>query len=230
MKKKVVIFTGAGVSKESGIETFRDGENAYWNKYKIDDVATIDGWEKDQQKAFDFYNDMRKEISKYDPNEMHKAIANLEKDYDVTVITQNIDDLHERAGSTNVIHLHGELSKMRTFDNTHRFFNYDKDINVGDIGYDGSQLRPHVVLFGEQPYNYQDASDALISSRIKIVIGTSFNIGYTIPLVWAYPRGLYIDPKPSVLRNLGVNDQSITYVKKNATDAIKEMNEYINKF
>ena len=161
---------------------------------------------------------MRKDISKYEPNAMHKSIAELEKDYDVTVITQNVDDLH------------GELTKMRSTNDTHTFYTYNQDIKVGDLGNDYSQLRPHIVLFGEQPYNYTEASEALMHSKIKIVIGTSFSIGYTLPLVWAYPRGLYIDPKPSVLRNNGINDQSITYIKKKATYAINDMLNYIKEF
>jgi NAD-dependent deacetylase len=232
MKKKITIFTGAGISKESGIGTFRDGDDAYWNKFKVEDVATVEGWKRDLKTAFDFYNEMRKEIGKHKPNAMHLAIADLEKEYEVIVVTQNVDDLHEKAGSTNVIHLHGEMNKMRTAGNPFMLLDYDRDLKPGDEGDDGFELRPHVVLFGEQPYNHQRATESFRDADVRIAIGTSFSVGYTIPLVWLsvgvkYPCGLYIDPKPAVLRNMQINDQSIMYIKKEATQAITDMRTYI---
>lgn len=232
MKKKIVIFTGAGVSAESGVKTFRDGKDAYWNNYSIEQVATKEGWEKDPETAFKFYNEMKNEIVKYEPNAMHIALAKLEEEYDVTIVTQNVDDLHERAGSTDVIHLHGELNKMRTTGNPDMLLDYDRDIKPGDEGEDGFPLRPHVVLFGEQPFNHTRSASEFHNADIRISIGTSFSIGYTLPLVWLshgvrFPHGLYIDPKPAVLRNFGINDQSIMYIKKPACDAIDDMKTYI---
>lgn len=177
--KKILIFTGAGVSKESGIETFRDTKNGLWNNYKIEDVATPDGWRKNRQIVLDFYNERRAQLNTVEPNLAHQLIADLEKDYDVTVVTQNVDNLHERAGSTNIIHLHGELTKSRsTFPGSTEIYDCDGDINLGDKCSRGSQLRPHIVWFSENldPMNIENATKAANECDICIIVGTSMQV------------------------------------------------------
>ena len=148
MKKHLVILTGAGISAESGLRTFRDSDGL-WEGYNVEDVATPQGFAANPQLVLDFYNSRRKDVAAAQPNAAHKGIAALEKYFNVTVITQNIDDLHERGGSKNVLHLHGEIFKMRSVYNTDRIFDCSSDINVGDKAKDGGQLRPHIVWFNE---------------------------------------------------------------------------------
>ena len=177
--KKILIFTGVGASKESGIETFRDVEDGLWNNYKIEDVATPDGWRKNRQIVLDFYNQRRAQLNMVEPNLAHKLIASLEKDYDVQIVTQNVDNLHERAGSTNIIHLHGELTKSRsTFPGSTETYDCPDDINLGDKCPRGSQLRPHIVWFGESldGGNLYKAEKAAIECDICIIVGTSMQV------------------------------------------------------
>jgi NAD-dependent deacetylase len=178
-KKKILVFTGAGVSKESGIETFRDSKDSLWNNYKIEDVATIDAWRKDRSLVLDFYNQRRAQLKDVHPNLAHRIIADLEKDYDVTLVTQNVDNLHERAGSTNIIHLHGELTKSRsTFPGSTQSYDCPGDISIGDKCTRGAQLRPHIVWFGESldPLNITSAEDAAVKCDICIIVGTSMQV------------------------------------------------------
>ena len=186
MKKKILVFSGAGVDKESGIETFRDSNDGLWNNYKIEDVATPVGWRRDRQKVLDFYNERRKQLKNVESNLAHQIIAELEKDYDVTVVTQNVTDLHERAGSTNIIHLHGELTKARGCMYDHKTSPFDtvidvgyNEINIGDkCPTSGSQLRPHIVWFGENlDPNFVDmATTAAKECDVCIVVGTSMKV------------------------------------------------------
>ena len=176
--KKILIFTGAGVSKESGIETFRDA-NGLWNNYKIEDVATPDGWRKNRQLVLDFYNDRRAQLNTVEPNLAHKLIASLEKDFDVCIVTQNVDNLHERAGSKNIIHLHGELTKSRsTFPGSTETYDCPGDINLGDKCPRGSQLRPHIVWFSESldPIKIKNAETESEKCDICIIVGTSMQV------------------------------------------------------
>src|SRR4026208_2095878 len=147
-KKKLVVLSGAGVSAESGLKTFRDSDGL-WEGYNIEDVATPRAWKKDPKLVLEFYNYRRKNVLDAQPNAAHHGLAELEKDYDVTIITQNIDDLHERAGSTNVLHLHGEIFKMRSEKNGSLIYEIRGDINLGDKADDGAQLRPNIVWFEE---------------------------------------------------------------------------------
>ena len=176
--KKILIFTGAGVSKESGIETFRDA-NGLWNNYKIEDVATPDGWRKNRQLVLDFYNDRRAQLNTVEPNLAHQLIASLEKDFDVCIVTQNVDNLHERAGSKNIIHLHGELTKSRsTFPGSTETYDCHDDINLGDKCPRGSQLRPNIVWFGESldPIKIKNAETESEKCDICIIVGTSMHV------------------------------------------------------
>lgn len=178
-KKKILIFSGAGVSKESGIETFRDSKDSLWNNYKIEDVATIDAWRKNRSLVLDFYNQRRAQLKDVHPNLAHQIIADLEKEYDVTLVTQNVDNLHERAGSKNIIHLHGELTKSRsTFPGSTESYYCPGDINLGDKCPRGAQLRPHIVWFGEglDPMNIKNAETAAEKCDICIIVGTSMQV------------------------------------------------------
>lgn len=170
---KVVVLTGAGMSADSGLKTFRDSDGL-WEGHDIREVATPRAWERDKELVLEFYNQRRRQLHSVDPNPGHRAIAQLEEQYDVTIITQNVDDLHERAGSSNVIHLHGELSKVRSEEDPSLVYDIGGDaIEVGDTAEDGAQLRPHVVWFGEPVPNMQKAANIVPEADILIVIGTS---------------------------------------------------------
>lgn len=177
-KKKILIFTGAGVSAESGIKTFRDSVDGLWYNFDVKEVASIDGWKKDREKVLDFYNKRRSEVKSVSPNKAHQTIAALEKYFDVTIVTQNVDNLHERAGSTNIIHLHGELNKVRSTFNDQLVYEWEGDLVIGDKCAEGSQLRPNIVWFGEE----LDKGNLLASKRaaeeadVCIVVGTSMQV------------------------------------------------------
>jgi NAD-dependent deacetylase len=199
-KKKILIFSGAGVDKESGVETFRDTKDGLWNNYKIEDVATIDGWRKNRQLVLDFYNQRRAQLKDVEPNLAHKLIADLEKEFEVTLVTQNVTNLHERAGSTNVIHLHGELTKSQsTFPGSTESYECTGDINLGDKCPRGSQLRPAIVWFGENlnPTNLDKAIDSAKDCDICVIVGTSMQVAPAnqIPLLVKDGTPIYyIDP------------------------------------
>jgi NAD-dependent deacetylase len=178
-KKKILIFTGAGVDKESGIETFRDTEDGLWNNHKIEDVATPDGWRRNKEKVLNFYNERRKQLKSVHPNLAHQIIADLEKDFYVTVVTQNVTDLHERAGSTKVIHLHGELTKSKsTFPGSYDTYDCVDDIKIGDKCERGSQLRHNICFFGENlnPKFIDQATEAAQECDICVIVGTSMQV------------------------------------------------------
>ncbi len=159
-KKHIVVLSGAGISAESGLKTFRDSDGL-WMGYNVEDVATPRGFEKDPQLVLNFYNERRRDVAAAKPNAAHIGLAELEKDFDVTIITQNIDDLHERGGSTRVLHLHGEIFKMRSVDDEHTIYEIRGDINAGDLAKDGSQLRPYIVWF-EEPVPMMEKAAALL--------------------------------------------------------------------
>lgn len=231
-KKKIVIFTGAGISAESGISTFRSIVNGLWYDYNVDEVATPTGWKKDRAKVLEFHNMLRTKLPTVNPNAAHRALAQLEDKYDVTVITQNVDDLHERGGSTNIIHLHGELTKARGCMYSHKTSELDvvyeigyNDIKIGDTcEKTGSQLRPHIVWFEEMPFGVVEAYEAIDKADILLVIGTSLQITYTIPMLASVRKKCevyYIDPDPSTeLEHYGVN---VNYVYTKATKGVTEM-------
>lgn len=174
--KKLVILSGAGISQESGLKTFRD-MGGLWENYDVDDVASIDGWYRNQELVMDFYNQRRKQLFEVEPNPGHFGIADLEKWFDVTVITQNVDDLHERAGSSNVLHLHGELRKVRSTIDPNLVYILDGwELKMGDRCVDGSQLRPHIVWFGEAVPAFYDAIPIVEDADIVVVIGTSLAV------------------------------------------------------
>jgi NAD-dependent deacetylase len=174
-KKKLVVLTGAGISAESGLKTFRDSDGL-WEGYNVYEVATPQGFATNPQLVLDFYNMRRKDIANAVPNDTHKGLAALEKDFDVHIITQNIDDLHERGGSSNVLHLHGEIFKMRSVQNAFKTYENKGDINVGDIADDGTQLRPFIVWFEEPVPMIEEAAKKVASADIFVVIGTSLQV------------------------------------------------------
>lgn len=173
--KKLTILSGAGISAESGIQTFRDGDGL-WENHNVTDVASPEGWRKDRALVLEFYNQRRRQLHEVQPNEAHKLVAELEKYFEVQIITQNIDDLHERAGSTNILHIHGELFKSCSCNNKSLTYEQKDDINLGDKAEDGAQLRPFIVWFGEDVPLYQDAREMVKDSDILVVIGTSLQV------------------------------------------------------
>jgi NAD-dependent deacetylase len=171
-KKRIVVLTGAGISAESGLRTFRDSDGL-WEGFEVTEVATPRAWRKNPSLVLDFYNMRRRDVAKAEPNAAHRGLAELEKDFDVHIITQNIDDLHERAGSTNILHLHGEIFKMRSEQDESLVYDIRDDILLGQQAEDGAQLRPHIVWFEEPVPMIQDAVPLVRSADIFVVIGTS---------------------------------------------------------
>ena len=183
MKKHIVVLTGAGVSAESGFSTFRDA-GGLWEQYDVNDVASIEGWYRNRKLVLEFYNGLRKQLGEARPNAAHEAIAALEKDYNVDVITQNVDNLHERAGSTRVVHLHGELTKVRPENGVYdRTASEAEVIDVqyrpvvlGDLAPNGSQLRPHIVFFGESVPMIEKAIDLVSRADVLLIVGSSLQV------------------------------------------------------
>ena len=199
-KKKLVILSGAGISKESGIDTFRD-KDGLWKKHDALKLASIEGWNKDPQAVLDFYNARRRQLLDVQPNKAHELLAELEKWYDVTIITQNVDDLHERAGSSHVIHLHGELTKVCSSSDKENIdcieiWPLDNDIQLGDKAKDGSQLRPYIVWFGESVPNMPLAMNTAFEADIFVVIGTSLLVApaNTLTACSGASHNIVIDP------------------------------------
>ncbi|CAN1560961.1 SIR2 NAD-dependent protein deacetylases, SIR2 family [Flavobacteriaceae bacterium] len=204
MKKKLVVLTGAGISAESGIKTFRDSDGL-WEGHNVMDVATPEGWHKNPALVLDFYNQRRQQLKSVQPNLGHQILAELENDFDVYIITQNVDDLHERAGSSNVIHLHGELLKVRSVKNENYILDWSNDLNFEDKDNEGNQLRPHIVWFGEQVPALEEAITITEQADYFAVIGTSLQVYPAAGLIDFTKRETpiyYIDPKPIQIPNL----------------------------
>ncbi len=224
--KKIVVLSGAGVSAESGIKTFRDS-NGLWEEYRVEDVASIDGWHRNKELVLKFYNARRSALQNSQPNDAHKLIAALEEKYDVCVVTQNVDNLHERAGSSRIIHLHGELTKARSVKD--EFTTYDigyNEINLGDKAPDGSQLRPFIVWFGESVPELGRAAKEVEKADILIIIGTSLNVYPAAGLVHYTKPGckIYlIDPQPMNLRI-----ENFTQIQEKATVGMAKLSEILN--
>ena len=218
--KKVVFLTGAGISAESGIPTFRGAIDGLWENHNVEEVATHEAIVDNPEIVYSFMNELRNKYKDCKPNEAHKLIAGLEKDYDVVVITQNIDDLHEKAGSTNVIHLHGDLSKVRALDDDDLLFDYTDDITP-DTVIEGHKVRPHIVLFGEDVPNMTKAADEVANADICVVIGTSFNVYPAASLVNYVDVNspiYYIDPYPAYTPDY----PDIKVIKRVATKGMEE--------
>lgn len=222
--KHIVVLTGAGMSAESGVKTFRD-HDGLWEGHDVMQVASPEGFRQNPELVLDFYNQRRRQLKDVKPNQAHKDLAALEADYKVTIITQNVDDLHERAGSSNVIHLHGELLKVRSTGNYNDIKTWTEDINLGDVCGKGYQLRPHIVWFGEDVPEIETAVNICYTADILIIIGTSMQvypaaslINYVQPNIDIY----YIDPKPAI-----TNNDKVTVIAKPATEGMKDVLSFL---
>ena len=224
IKNKLVVFSGAGISAESGLKTFRDS-NGLWENYKVEDVATPEAWKRNPHRVLSFYNQRRKQVIEAKPNAAHYALVELEKKFDVQIITQNIDDLHERAGSKKVLHLHGEITKSRS--SLHPDLVYkvpETEINIGDTCEKGSQLRPHVVWFGESVPQMESACRIVEKAAVFIIVGTSLSVYPAASLIEFVPRDApkyLIDPQP-------LNRSSIPNLVIKRENAVIGITEVVN--
>lgn len=227
MKKKLVILSGAGMSAESGLKTFRDSDGL-WEGHDIMEVASPIGWAKNPEIVLDFYNKRRAQLLEVQPNKGHHILADLENDFDVSIITQNVDDLHERAGSTHVLHLHGELLKVRSTKVYDLIFEWKTDLNVGQNDDFGNQLRPHIVWFGEEVPAMEEALKIVQQADILIVIGTSLQVYPAASLVNFVQNGIpiyYIDPKPATIYDV-INP--ITVLPISASEGMEKIREILS--
>lgn len=222
MRKKVVILTGAGMSAESGLKTFRDA-NGLWEGHDVMEVASPEGFARNPELVFEFYNQRRRQLHNVSPNAGHKALVNLESKFEVNIVTQNVDNLHEKAGSTDVLHLHGELFKVRSTENENLVLDWTKDLNLGDLDENGSQLRPHIVWFGEMVPMLEPAIKMTSNADIVLIIGTSMQVYPAASLVNYAKTGIpiyFIDPKPSVHES---DFQNLTIIPKTAATGVPEL-------
>ena len=228
MKKKIVVLSGAGISAESGIKTFRDADGL-WEGHDIMEVASPEGWRKNQELVLDFYNKRRQQLKEVKPNRAHEILAELEADFDVHIITQNVDDLHERAGSKKVLHLHGELLKVRSTKNEKYILDWTEDINLGDFDNNGNQLRPHIVWFGEAVPALEEAIPLVMQADYVIIIGTSLQVYPASGLVdFAKPEAelFYIDLNPAKIANL---KNPLEIIPKTASEGIAILKEILTQ-
>ncbi|RZJ70391.1 NAD-dependent deacylase [Flavobacterium sp.] len=228
MKKKVVVLTGAGISAESGIKTFRDADGL-WEGHDVMEVATPEGWNKNPELVRDFYNQRRRQLKEVQPNSAHVELAELEKDFDVTIITQNVDNLHEKGGSTNVLHLHGELLKVRSLNDPTHIVDWEEDLLDSHKDPNGFGMRPHIVWFGEDVPALEQAVYLTDQADIFAVIGTSLQVypaaglvSYTRPNVPVF----YIDPKPIGISGMG---KRLEVIPMSATQGVKVLKERLRK-
>ena len=226
-KKLVVVLTGAGMSAESGLKTFRDSDGL-WEGYDVYEVATPRGFSANPELVLRFYNDRRRDVAMAQPNDAHKALAALEEYFDVHIITQNIDNLHERGGSTKVTHLHGEIFKMRSVNDTTKHYPVNSDINVGDLAEDGSQLRPFIVWFEEDVPMIEVAARIVRQADIFVVIGTSLQVYPAAGLVNYAP---YQTPKFIIDKRIPYTASlyNLTVIEKSAVEGMKELKEKLRE-
>lgn len=228
MRKKIVVLTGAGISAESGIKTFRDGDGL-WENHRIEDVATPEAWKRDPVLVQEFYNQRRRQLLTVTPNAGHLALVELEKKFDVQIITQNVDDLHERAGSSHVVHLHGELRKVRSERYPNLVYDWDRDLVMGDLCDRGTQLRPFIVWFGESVPMIETAAKITETADILIIVGTSLQVYPAASLMIYAPASIpvyYIDPKPQLnyeLRQM----PNVTVVEEPASTGVEKVRQML---
>lgn len=223
--KHIVILTGAGISAESGLKTFRDADGL-WEGHDVMQVATPEGFKENPELVLEFYNQRRKQLLTVKPNTAHIDLASLEKKYKVTIITQNVDDLHERAGSSNIIHLHGELLKARNIHDELTFYDQKGDIKLGDTCPNNHQLRPHIVWFGEAVPMIEKAMGVCATADILVIIGTSMQVYPAAGLMHYVPEGtptFFIDPKPMM-----ESKNNLTVIAETATVGVKQFINMIN--
>lgn len=227
-KQRIAVLTGAGISAESGLGTFRDS-GGLWEKYKISEVATPEAWSRNPKLVLDFYNARRRQCMDAEPNAAHKELAAWESDFEVDIITQNVDDLHERAGSTKVLHLHGELLKVRSTVDPSLIYYWPKDLNLGDLCDEGSQLRPHIVWFGEEVPMLSRAAALLAEADVVVVVGSSMQVYPAAGLVgMARPEVpvFYVDPRPMVNYELSLR-QHLEIISEPATVGVRLVREQL---
>jgi len=220
--KKIVVLTGAGVSAESGINTFRDADGL-WEGHDVMEVATPQGFHKNPGLVLNFYNERRRQLLNVLPNMAHQALVRLEDHYDVSIITQNVDDLHERAGSSQVIHLHGELLKARCSHNPKKIIDWNTELQIGDLSEDGKQLRPHIVWFGEEVPLLDKAAEITLTAHILIIIGTSMQVypaASLIHYVSKDTRIYFIDPKPNINQS---DFNQLTIIQSSAVQGVPQL-------
>ena len=220
--KNLVVLTGAGISAESGIKTFRDADGL-WEGHDIMEVASPVGWDKNKELVLDFYNKRRAQLKEVHPNSAHKFLAYLEQYYKVHIITQNVDNLHERAGSNNILHLHGELLKVRSTQNEELIYNWENELVLGDVGSDNVQLRPHIVWFGEDVPLLEKAASITETADILVIVGTSMQVYPASSLINYVKVGTpiyFIDPKPIISKN---SHPHLTIIPKKAVDGVREL-------
>ncbi len=226
--KRIIVLTGAGMSAESGIKTFRDADGL-WEGHDVMEVASPEGWNKNKELVLDFYNQRRQQLLEVEPNLAHQLLVDLENNYEVQIITQNVDDLHERAGSKNVLHLHGELFKVKSVRNDSVVYPWKKDLHIGDIGEDGNQLRPNIVWFGEAVPMLDQAVEITKTADILVIIGTSMQVYPAASLIHYIPAGTpiyFIDPKPNINRN---NYNNLTIIPEKASIGVEKLIELLNE-
>ena len=224
---KIIVLTGAGISAESGLKTFRD-DNGLWEGHDVMQVATPEGFEENPELVLEFYNQRRRQLQQVEPNVAHKAFAKLEKDHEVYIITQNVDDLHERAGSKNVIHLHGELLKVRSTFDEKLIMDWKDDLNLGDFCEHHHQLRPHIVWFGEAVPMIETAMNLMEDAEVVIIVGTSMQVYPAAGLIQYAPENVkiyFVDPKPSIS-----SSKKITVFAENASTGVKKVVDEIKQF
>lgn len=225
---KLVVLSGAGMSAESGISTFRDA-NGLWEGHDIMEVASPVGWNKNPELVLDFYNKRRRQLQEVVPNKAHLALAELENDFDIHIITQNVDNLHERAGSSKVLHLHGELLKVRSTQNESLIYDWTSDLHIGDLCENGTQLRPHIVWFGEAVTALEEAAEIASQAEVFVVIGTSLQVYPAAGLIDFVPAGVpifYIDPKPA---DITLFRNPIEIIANSATQGVVTLLQKLNK-
>jgi NAD-dependent deacetylase len=229
MKKKLVVLTGAGISAESGIKTFRDADGL-WEGHDVMEVASYEGWLRNKELVLDFYNQRRRQLLEVEPNFGHRTLAELEQDFDVHIITQNVDNLHEQAGSSKVLHLHGELLKVRSDHHRFEVYDWDSDLNLGDVDSVGNQLRPHIVWFGEAVPALEEAINIVQDADYLAVIGTSLQV-YPAAGLMHYANSnipvFYIDPKPATIYDL---QNPLEVIPMNATEGVPFLKQKLLNF
>ncbi|WP_299114402.1 NAD-dependent deacylase [uncultured Winogradskyella sp.] len=227
IKKHIVVLTGAGMSAESGIKTFRDADGL-WEGHDVMEVASPQGFRNNPGLVLDFYNQRRRQLKEVNPNAAHIALADLEKEYNISIVTQNVDDLHERGGSKNVLHLHGELRKIRSTGNPTDIRDWQDDINLGDVCDNGYQLRPHIVWFGEDVPMIEKAVAICETADILVIIGTSMQV-YPAASLMNFVKSTvpiyYIDSKPA-----DINNSNVTVIPELATSGMQKLLKELKKY
>lgn len=225
--KKIVVLTGAGMSAESGIATFRD-TGGLWEQFRVEDVATPEGFAKDPKLVLEFYNKRRIQCMEVEPNEGHYGLVEMESDYNVVVVTQNVDNLHERAGSSSVLHLHGELMKVRSTKYPELIYEVPEDkpeVNLGDLCERGAQLRPHIVWFGESVPMMDEAIKEVKSANILVIIGTSLNVYPAAGLLY------YAEPNVPIFlidpNEVKASHKNVHYIRKGASAGVRELRKIL---